>query len=420
MKSKIYIQSIIDNIEQNISEKINVEKLSSKCFVSSRQLYRDFYSFTGHSINEYIRKRKLSKALNLLKYSEISITDIAYSCGYSSVQSLCRSIKSSLNITPTEYRKSDDIYYFPIYDGITMKQIIVKSQLMPQMICLKFFHSQLIGIENKAVYHLLSVFPEYTGTLFGKNGSQNGNRFCYELYIEYSEDNIKKIEQSEFNDLTLVPEYTAVFACTSVKNNEQAINAAWDYLYCHWLKNSMFEQDNTPYFEEYVIKDNIIKKLILNLPVKSRKHLYKINIKHFDERLYITATKTGINAEKSASNIVVDFVVEHYPFLLETQKELYVSKMNDFCTCGININNKIHMHDNEAIQTLLIPKGYYAVLEGSCFGSGNEYEQVLFSWLRDNGFETVGTSFTIYDTTKGMDQDEIAVKSQVMINDGRI
>ncbi len=420
MESKTYMQAIIENIEQNISEKINVEKLSSECFVSPRQLYRDFYSFTGHSVNEYIRKRKLSKALSLLKYSEISVTDIAFLCGYSSGQALCRDIKLLLNITPTEYRNSMDIYYFPLHDGIKMKQIVVKSQTIPQMCCLKFYHSQLTGIENRAVSYLQTIIPEYTGKLLGRNGLQSGNRFCYELYIEYSNEYIRKIRRASFNDITVIPGYTAVFACATVKNNEQDIHASWDFLYGHWLKNSMFEQDNIPYFEEYIVRTNIIKKLILYLPVKPRENFYKISVKYFDDRLFVAAAKAGINAEKSASNMVAEFIADHYPFLLKSQKEFYVSKIGSCYTCGMHIKSPINIPAGKSVEIRSIPKGLYAVLEGSCYGSGNEYEQVLLKWLQDHGFEAEGIPFSIYDISKGSSQKEIIVKSQIKIKDGRI
>ena len=52
---------------------------------------------------------------------------------------------------------------------------------------MKFYHSKLLGIENRAVACLLSVLPGYDGKLFGRNGTQNGNRFCYELYIKHGE-----------------------------------------------------------------------------------------------------------------------------------------------------------------------------------------------------------------------------------------
>jgi len=116
MESKSDIHATVKTIEQNISGKLSVESLSSECFVSPRQLYRDFYSHTGHSINEYVRKRKLSSALGLLKHSDMPFSDVAYACGYSSVQALCRSMKTSLHLTPTQYRNGAEFVYFPSYD----------------------------------------------------------------------------------------------------------------------------------------------------------------------------------------------------------------------------------------------------------------------------------------------------------------
>lgn len=416
---KQYIETAIKNIEQNLSGKVNVEKLSSECFISPRQLYRDFYSHTGHSVNEYIRKRKLSKALGLLKYSEISFSEVAYSCGYSSAQALCRSIKSSLGLTPTEYRNGADIYYFPLYRGVTARKITVKSITIPETIKVIFSHTKLTGIEQMAVDCLFSALPGYSGRLFGRNGEESGNRFCYELYIEYDESYITNLSSS-FKDISICRGYSSLFACVSTANDGSEINAAWDFMYGHWLKGSMFGQNNIPYFEEYIIKDNNIKRLILYLPVKSRENFYKINIKPFEERTYITASMKGSNAEKSASAAVVDFIAGNYPHLFRTQKEFYISRNNSSCICGINIDGSLHIPDGGSIQKLTIPNGLYAVLEGCCYGSGNENEQVLLDWLRDNGFDVLGTPFSIYDTSKGTGKNEIVVKSQAMIKDGRI
>jgi len=419
MESKGYMQSLIQNIEKNIFEKINISKLTSKFFISPRQLYRDFYSFTGHSINEYIIKRKLSKTLNLLKYSDISVFKIADICGYSSTQALCRNTKSILNMTPTEYRNSIDIYYFPMYNGSKTKEIDVKTQTMPKTIKVKYLYSELKGIENKAVSYLLSVIPKFNGRLFGKNMMQTDSQFCYELYIEYKESYIEILNKT-FGDTVIYPEYTAIYASSSSINQEHDISASWNFLYGYWLKNSMFEQDNIPYFEEYILKDNKVRKLILYLPVKRRENFYKINIMSFEERLFITASKKGEEAEFSASNIVIKFIAKYYPLFLKTQKEYFISNNNGFFTCGLNVCASIKNVHSAEVQTLSIPKGLYAVLESPCFGSGNEYEQILLIWLEENGFDIIGTSFSIYDTSKGTDKSKIAVKAQVMVKDGRI
>lgn len=419
METKSYIDATIKNIEQNLSEKVSVKELSSECFISRRQLYRSFYSYTGHSVSEYIRKRKLSKALGLLKHSDMSFSDIAYSCGYSSVQALCRNVKSSLNLTPTEYRNCEDIYYFPLHESGAAKQISVGSQAVPQMIRVIYRHTKLTEIENKAVSYLLSVLPGYSGRLFGRNGEENGNIFCYSLYIEYNDTYIRKLS-SAFDSIEICPGYTALFACISAVNDERKINSAWNYLYGYWLKGSMFERDDKPYFEEYIINDNKIKKLILHMPIRQRENFYKINIKFYDERFFIAASREGEDSEKSASNSVVDYITEHYPFLLKTQKEFYISGNNSRRICGMSIINGLNIPENNIVQTLVIPKGLYAVLEESCYGSGNGYEQVLLGWLHDNGFEIIGVPFSVYDISKGTKQNEIAVKSQVMIKNGTI
>jgi len=418
MESKAYLQSVITKIEQNIFEKINIGQLSSEYFISTRQLYRDFYCYTGHSINEYIRKRRLSKALSLLKHSSMSLSYIASECGYSSQQAFCKQIKSTILMTPAEYINSPDIYYFPICEGKKIRQIVIQNKMIPEMICLKYYNSQLIGIEDKAIKYLQSVLHNYNGTLFGRNGQQRGSKFCYELYIDYNEKYINTVIKCGL-EFSITTEYNGVFAFTTTKNNEQEINDTWDYIYGNWLKNSMFELDNTPYFEEYILNDNIIKKLILHLPVKRRENFYKISFNNFNERLFLISSKRGLNAEKDATKKLINFVSNYHPYFFTTQKEFYISMQNGWYFCGINLDNPVSV-PRRGIKHLNIPQGTYAVLEGSCFKNHEEYEQILTNWLQENGFETDGEPFSIYDTSRGMDKKEIIIKSQIKIKDGRI
>ena len=181
---KSYIQSVIDRIEHNISQKINIEQLAAACFVSPRQLYRDFYVCTGHSVHTYIRKRRLSKALGMLKYSDMAISDIAYLCGYSSQQALSKSVKNITTMTPKQYRSGERAFYFNVYAYKELKQVTVSRQTLPEMLGIRFYYHKLNGIEREAVRFLFELLPGYSGRLFGRNGIQKGTKFCYELFIE--------------------------------------------------------------------------------------------------------------------------------------------------------------------------------------------------------------------------------------------
>lgn len=72
-----YIHFIIQYIEKHLSDEINPENIAKQHFISISQLYRDFYSYTGHSIKEYIRKRRISNACEKLKCSGIPLSVIA-------------------------------------------------------------------------------------------------------------------------------------------------------------------------------------------------------------------------------------------------------------------------------------------------------------------------------------------------------
>lgn len=409
-----YLKNAINLIEENISTKIYVEQLARECYVSPRQFYRDFYSITGHTINEYIRKRRLSKSLNFIRYTKMSIIDIAYHCGYSSEAALCKTIKYYINMTPTEYRNSSYQYYFPVFNCDDFMQIEIKTEKIPKTLSILYYQTQLIGIESRAVAYWYSIAPHYKGRIFGRNEMQKGNQFCYEIMIEHSDDIINLLKNKNISIYKINPSAEGQYATTTVNNSEKNIIYAWDYLYNYWMKYSMFEQDVTPYFEEYVRKKDIVTKLILYLPVITRIHYFRINIVSCEDRLFIVSTKKGVNSEKLASNDLVSFIVKQYPYLLESQKEYYVCKENVTCTCGIRINESRYISNDGSISLLTIPKGFYAVVEGACFG-GSEYEFILRQWVKENGYEPIDAPFTIYDVSKGRNKKEVVVQSFIRL-----
>lgn len=255
-----YTRNLLKFIEDNISSELDTIHLSNIGYVSPPKLYRLFYNLTGHSVKEYIRKRRLSNALALIKLSDIDFTDIALQCGYSSHQALCRAVKQTLNLTPSEYKSNDTYYYFPPYDSKSLQSVMVSKDNILYKLCVLYYSPKLINIENTAVNTFLHVIPNYNGRIFGRNGKQRDNKFCYELYLTDSDGNYDILTSHGFeitNEYTCLTtkDYTnlnSTYAITTVPNNEQKINAAWNYLYTEWLQNSMFEYTNEPYYEEYI------------------------------------------------------------------------------------------------------------------------------------------------------------------------
>lgn len=77
MDNRIRFEELIKYIETHLTEKINYIELSKILAVSEQSMQRIFVFITNMSLSEYIRKRRLSKAYEELKNSDIKILDLA-------------------------------------------------------------------------------------------------------------------------------------------------------------------------------------------------------------------------------------------------------------------------------------------------------------------------------------------------------
>ncbi|EKK4218942.1 helix-turn-helix domain-containing protein, partial [Salmonella enterica] len=107
MMKKAIINSVLEQIEKNLEERIDIEKLVVITGYSRRSLQDFFKEKCGVSIGKYIRQRKLSRSATLLKLTSQSVTDIAFRMGFDSVQSYSREFKKSFGVNPNNYRKTD-------------------------------------------------------------------------------------------------------------------------------------------------------------------------------------------------------------------------------------------------------------------------------------------------------------------------
>ena len=92
-------------IEQHYSEKITVELLAGLTYISSSSLSHKFKSEMGVSPIDYLLEVRLQKAQNMMRRKNVSLTDVAESCGFSSLSHFSKYFTSKMGMTPTEYIK---------------------------------------------------------------------------------------------------------------------------------------------------------------------------------------------------------------------------------------------------------------------------------------------------------------------------
>lgn len=101
---KLYFSQAAEYLKHNFSYPVKTEQLALQIGVSRSYLYKTFINCCGKSIQEYLMELRLSEARRLLESTSRSITDIAYSCGFTDSPSFCRQFKKTVGCTPLQFR----------------------------------------------------------------------------------------------------------------------------------------------------------------------------------------------------------------------------------------------------------------------------------------------------------------------------
>ena len=99
------LQKAIDYIEENITEKIDYEKIAKSAYSSSFHFQRMFGIMCGFTLGEYIRKRKLTLAGQDLLTKKMKVIDVAFKYGYETPESFSRAFYKFHGITPSKVKK---------------------------------------------------------------------------------------------------------------------------------------------------------------------------------------------------------------------------------------------------------------------------------------------------------------------------
>lgn len=106
-KSRTHTTTIADSIafiNEHFHEDISLEEIAEKANLSLFHFTRIFAKETGFTPHQYLINTRISAAKFMLKSSETSVKDIAFSIGFNSESSFCSTFKKWEKITPSQYR----------------------------------------------------------------------------------------------------------------------------------------------------------------------------------------------------------------------------------------------------------------------------------------------------------------------------
>ena len=94
--------SIIDN---NILDYSTVKELATEVGLNINKLQSGFKETYNKTINNYVHDRRLDLAVNLLKSTEFTISEVAYKIGLSSNSYFSKIFKEKYGVSPSEFRE---------------------------------------------------------------------------------------------------------------------------------------------------------------------------------------------------------------------------------------------------------------------------------------------------------------------------
>lgn len=255
-----YIQSInraSHYIATHLDETMDVKTLARVANLSDFHFCRIFKAIKGEPPIAFIARIRIETAAQLLRYSSLTVEEIAYNIGYESPASLSKAFKNRYGISPTQYRTDKNIY-------------IMKREVINENLALKA--PKLVTLEDKSLIYM-SLMGEYGSLsyddayqrLWGVVKSQKlFTKGIESLCISYDDPKVTEANQQR-SDVCLAIHKLAKpqdgVSCKTLAGGKYAmfayqgpyenLAAVYDSA-MRWLVNSEYELRDEPMFEKYL------------------------------------------------------------------------------------------------------------------------------------------------------------------------
>lgn len=94
----------LDHVNENYMDDVTLDSLAAYAGFSRYTLSRMFRQHTGMTFTQYLSKRRVSMAEELLAGTKMPVTQVALQCGFNSIATFNRVFRDVRGCTPTQYR----------------------------------------------------------------------------------------------------------------------------------------------------------------------------------------------------------------------------------------------------------------------------------------------------------------------------
>lgn len=119
------LRRVRDRIDREFDRPLNVQELAAGVHMSAGHLSRGFKAAYGESPYSYLMTRRIERSMALIRRGDLSITDICFAVGFSSLGTFSTRFSELVGVSPSRYRSG-------VVEGDhDLPTIIVKNVLRP-------------------------------------------------------------------------------------------------------------------------------------------------------------------------------------------------------------------------------------------------------------------------------------------------
>ena len=93
-----------DAMDRDFALPLDVPKLARIAYVSESHFIRAFKATFGETPHRYLQRRRIERAMYLLRTTALSVTDICMTVGFSSLGTFSRTFREVLGESPSQFR----------------------------------------------------------------------------------------------------------------------------------------------------------------------------------------------------------------------------------------------------------------------------------------------------------------------------
>ena len=251
------INKVVAYINDHLDESLDLKTLAEVAALSEFHFHRVFKALKGESIGAHISRLRIEAAARLLRYSALSIEDIAFNIGYEAPAALSKAFKNQYGITPTQYRTNKDIY-------IMKKEIINPDLALKAPKIIELEPKNLIYVALTGEYGTLDYGKAYEQLWAVVKSQKLFTKGIESICVSYDDPKITEasLQRSEVSLAIHKPAHPeGEVSCKTLAGGKYAVffyqgsyshlSAVYDAA-MRWVIDSEYEVREEPTFEKYL------------------------------------------------------------------------------------------------------------------------------------------------------------------------